>query len=76
MPIVTFEDTNRYSDDPHHNRPLFITSIINNQPMSKVMINGGSVVNILPAKTLDYLEVDPSQLKPSTLAIQGFNQNE
>lgn len=44
--------------------------------MSRVMIDGGSIVNILLAKTLDFLGVDPSQLRPSTLLIQGFNQNE
>lgn len=75
MPTVTFKDTNRYSDDPRHNKPLFIMSIIDNQLISREMIDGGSTANILPTKTLDYLGVDPSQLKPSTLVIQGFNQN-
>lgn len=76
MPAVIFEDTNRYFNDPHHNRPLFITSFIDNQPVLGVMIDGGLAVNILSAKTLDYLGVDPSQLRPNTLVIQGFNQNE
>lgn len=40
------------------------------------MIDKGSAINIFPAKTLDYLGIDPSQLQPSTLIIQGFNQNE
>lgn len=76
MSTVTFEDTDRYSDDPNHNRPLFIIGSIDNQPMSSVMIDGSSTINILPTKTLNYLRVDPSQLWLSTLVIQGFNQNE
>lgn len=46
IPMVTFEDNNRYSNDPYHNRPLFITSNINDQAISRVMIDGGSAVNI------------------------------
>lgn len=76
MLIITFKDTDRYSNDPRHNRPLFITDTFDNQPMSRVMIDGGSVVNILLSKTLTYLGVYPSHLKPSMLVIQGFNQNE
>lgn len=60
MPTVTFKYTDRYSNDPCHNRPLFITSSIGNQPMSRIMIDDGSVVNILLAKILDYLGMDPS----------------
>lgn len=51
-------------------------SSTDNQPVSRVMIDGGSTINVLSAKTLDYLGIDPSQLQPSTLIIQGFNQNE
>lgn len=76
MLTITFEDIDRYSNDPIHNRPLFIIGYIDNQPMSRIMIDGGSTINILPAKTLDYLRVNPSQRRPSTLVIQGFNQNE
>lgn len=60
MPTITFEDTDWYSDDISHNKPLFIIGSINNQPVYKVMIDGDSIVNILPTKTLDYLGVDPS----------------
>lgn len=60
MPKVTFKDTNRYSDDPGHNRPLFITSSIDNQPVCRVMIDDSSIINILPIKILNYLGVDPS----------------
>lgn len=30
MPMVTFKDTDRYSDDLNHNQPLFIMGSINN----------------------------------------------
>lgn len=59
IPTVTLEDTDWYFNDPSHNRPLFITDSIDNQ-MSRVMIDNGSAVNILLAKILDYLGVDPS----------------
>lgn len=68
MPTITFEDSDRYSDNPYHNRPLFIIGIIDEQP--------GLVVNILLVKILTYLGINSSQLKPRSLVIQGFNQSE
>lgn len=76
MPTVTFEDTDHYLDDPCHNRPLFITCTIDDQSVSRVMIDDYSTFNILSAKTLAYLGVDLSQLRPNILFIQCFNQNE
>lgn len=69
MPIVTFEDIDQYFDDPGHNQPLFITCSIDNHLVSRVMIDGDSTINIRLLKTLDYLGVDLSQLRPSTLII-------
>lgn len=76
MPTVTIEDTDRYLDDPHHNKLLFITGSIDDQPMSRIMIDSGSAVNILPVKIMSHLGIDPSWLRPSSLVIQGFKQNE
>lgn len=60
MPTVTFDDIDRYSDDPSHNKPLFIIGSIDNQYVFRVMIDVGLTVNICPTITLDYLGVDPS----------------
>lgn len=43
-----------------HNRPLFIIGRIDDQPISRVVIDGSSIVNILTAKTFSYLRIEPS----------------
>ncbi|KAI3472363.1 hypothetical protein Pfo_031104 [Paulownia fortunei] len=47
-----------------HNRPLFITGYTREQKVNRILIDGGSTVNILPLRTLTI----------TRLMIQGFNQ--
>lgn len=60
MPTFTFEDTDMYSDDPYYNRLLFITGDINDKAISKIMVDGGSTINILSMKTLSWIRIKAS----------------
>ena len=42
----------------------------------RILVDGGSAANLLPRRALTLLGVRISQLRPSRLVIQGFNQNE
>ncbi|XP_071939172.1 uncharacterized protein [Coffea arabica] len=57
-----------------HNRPLFVTGYANEQKVNRILIDGGSEVNILPLKTLKELGILVDELSNSRLMIQGFNQ--
>ena len=52
-----------FTNDDHllgskiHNRPLFVTSYIQEQEVNRVLIDGGSAVNILPLKILKELGI-------------------
>ncbi|XP_058216876.1 uncharacterized protein LOC131327758 [Rhododendron vialii] len=65
-----------YTETPDHNRPLFITGLVLNTKISRVLVDGGSAVNLLPKRALGIIGVRLSQLQPCHLVIQGFNQNE
>ena len=51
-----------------------MTSYIREQEVSRILIDGGFVVNILPLKILKELGISLDELLPSRLTIQGFNQ--
>ncbi|KAG8376466.1 hypothetical protein BUALT_Bualt09G0066400 [Buddleja alternifolia] len=74
--MVTFTEEDKMVKDYIHNRPLYITGQVNNVKISRILIDGGSAVNILPRKMLSILGVHPSKLRASNVVVQGFNQSE
>ena len=64
-----------FTDDDHllgskiHNRPLFVTGYIREQKVNRILIDGGSAVNIPPLKILKELEISLDELRPSKLMI-------
>jgi hypothetical protein len=72
------EDTITFSREDHPNRTpnpgqylLVVDSVIGNARFSKVMMDGGSSLNILYAHTLRLLGVGLDQLRPSTTPFHG-----
>jgi hypothetical protein len=72
------EDTITFSREDHPNRIpnpgqylLVVDSVIGNARFSKVMMDGGSSLNILYAHTLRLLGVGLDQLRPSTTPFHG-----
>jgi len=41
--------------------------------VSKVLINGGSALNVLPVSTLKKLPVDPTKVKSSEMIVRAFD---
>ncbi|KAI3453509.1 hypothetical protein Pfo_010172 [Paulownia fortunei] len=54
--------------------PLFIIGYTHEQKVNRILIDGGSAVNILPLRTLKKLGIFMDELENSRLMIQGFNQ--
>ena len=57
-----------------HNHPLFVAGYIQEQRVNRILIDGGSAVNILTLKILNELGISLDELLPSRLMIQSFNQ--
>ena len=74
MACITFDDKDRQLGAALHNRPLYVTGMVANVRVSRIMLDCGSAVNVLPLKTLRDVGLHPRQLSPSSLTIQGFNQ--
>ncbi|CAA0832644.1 Unknown protein, partial [Striga hermonthica] len=71
---VTYTDEDLMLGSKPHNRPLFVTGYTREKKVNRILIDGGSAVNILSLRTLKELEVPTDELSNSRLMIQGFNQ--
>ncbi|KAK4389711.1 hypothetical protein Sango_2308100 [Sesamum angolense] len=74
MSTITFTDEDLLLGSKPHNRPLFIAGYVREQKVYRILIDGGSAVNILPLRILKELEIPIDELSNSRLMIQGFNQ--
>ena len=72
--LIIFTDDDRLLGSKIHNHPLFVTGYIREQRVNRILINGGSAVNILTLKILNEIGISLDELLPSRLMIQGFNQ--
>jgi hypothetical protein len=74
------EDTITFSREDHPNRilnpgqyPLVVDPVIENVRFSKVLMDGGSSLNILYTHTLRLLGIGLDQLRPSTTPFHGVS---
>ncbi|KAL0413497.1 UNVERIFIED_CONTAM: hypothetical protein Sradi_1551400 [Sesamum radiatum] len=74
MSTITFTDENLLLGSKPHNHPLFIAGYVRERKVNRILIDGGSAVNILPLRILKELEIPIDELSNSRLMIQGFNQ--
>ncbi|KAL0401720.1 UNVERIFIED_CONTAM: hypothetical protein Slati_4201900 [Sesamum latifolium] len=74
MSAMTFTDEDLLLGSKSHNRPLFVTCYAREQKVNRILIDGGSAVNILPLRTMKELGISMDELTSSRLMIQGFNQ--
>ncbi|KAL0458912.1 UNVERIFIED_CONTAM: hypothetical protein Slati_0518400 [Sesamum latifolium] len=74
MSTITFTDEDLLLGSKPHNRPLFIAGYVREQKVNRILIDGGSAVNILQLRILKELGIPVDELSNSRLMIQGFNQ--
>ncbi|KAL0433619.1 UNVERIFIED_CONTAM: hypothetical protein Slati_2696200 [Sesamum latifolium] len=73
MSTITFTDEDLLLESKPHNRPLFVADMYVKK-VNRILIDGGSAVNILPLRILKELGIPIDELSNSRLMIQGFNQ--
>ena len=73
-PDLTFIDEDLLLGSKPHNRPLYVSSYACEQRIERILVDGGSAINILPKMTMKRLGFTMEELSHSRLVIQGFNQ--
>nr|XP_027083559.1 uncharacterized protein LOC113705849 [Coffea arabica] len=71
---IIFYDDDLTVEFKTHNRPLFVSAYVREQKMNRILINGGSAVNIMSVRAMKELGISNDELSQSRLMIQGFNQ--
>jgi hypothetical protein len=56
-----------------HNKPLHIMVKCKDCVITKVLIDNGSALKVLPRHVLDKMSVDASHMKPSTMTPRAYN---
>ncbi|KAL0333104.1 UNVERIFIED_CONTAM: hypothetical protein Scaly_2211900 [Sesamum calycinum] len=74
MSTITFTNEDLLLGSKPHNLPLFVAGYVREQKVNRILIDGGSAVNILPLRILKELGIPIDELSNSRLMIQGFNQ--
>ena len=52
---ITFFDDDLVLGSKQHNRPLFVTGYIREQKVKRILVDGGSTVNIMHKSTMNDL---------------------
>ncbi|KAH0756363.1 hypothetical protein KY290_026633 [Solanum tuberosum] len=74
MAKITFFDDDLLFGDTFHNHPLFMVGFAREKRVNRILVDGGSGINILPICTMKELGISTANLTDSRLMIQGFNQ--
>jgi hypothetical protein len=70
---ITFDQGDHSDYVPSPGRyPLVVDPIIGNVRLSKVLMDGGSSLNIIYAETLEHLGVDRSEIRASAAPFHGI----
>ena len=55
-----------------HLRPLYIKAHINGKPISRLLIDGGAVLNVMPYSTVKKLKRSRKNLKETNMTMSNF----
>ncbi|TYK05044.1 uncharacterized protein E5676_scaffold1317G00070 [Cucumis melo var. makuwa] len=70
---IDFSDEDLLLGSKLHNRPLYVSGYVREQRVDQILIDNGSVVNIMKS-TMRQLGILIDEFSNSKLVIQGFNQ--
>jgi hypothetical protein len=58
-----------------HMRPLYLKGYVNGKPLTKMFVNGGAAVNVMPYTTFRKLGMGPRDLTPTSIILNDFAGN-
>ena len=71
---ITFIDEDLQLGSKPYNQPLFVIEYIWKENITRILIDRGSIINIMPKAKMKRLGIAMKELTQSRLMIQGFNQ--
>ncbi|KAM1789817.1 hypothetical protein ACFX12_033939 [Malus domestica] len=71
---IHFTDEDLLLGSKPHNRHLFVSGYVREHKVNRMLVDGGSAINIMPKSTMTTIGIKTDELSLSRLLIQGFNQ--
>ena len=59
-------------ESSRHLKPLYVRGHINGRPISRMLVDGGAAVNLMPYSIFKKLEREDSELMKTNLTLNGF----
>jgi hypothetical protein len=56
-----------------HNKSLYITVKCKDCVVAKVLVDNGSALNVLSKHVIDYMPIDSSHIKSSTMIVRAYD---
>src|SRR6187551_190211 len=58
-----------------HMKPLYLKGFVNGKPLTKMFVDGGAAVNVMPYTTFRKLGMGPGDLTPTSIILNDFAGN-
>ena len=58
-----------------HLKSLYMSGFVNRKPMSKILVDGGTTVNVMPIATFQKLGKGPKDLIKTNMILKDFKGN-
>jgi hypothetical protein len=58
-----------------HMRPLYLRGYVNGKPLTKMFVDGGAAVIVMPYTTFRKLDMGPGDLTPTSIVQNDFSGN-
>jgi hypothetical protein len=58
-----------------HMRPLYLRGYVNGKPLTKMFVDGGAAVNVMPYTMFRKLGMCPGDLTPTSIVLNDFAGN-
>ncbi|KAM1243698.1 hypothetical protein ACFX2G_035924 [Malus domestica] len=71
---INFTDEDLLLGSKPHNYPLFVSGYVREHKVNRMLVDGGSAINIMLKSTMNTIGIKADELSLSRLLIQGFNQ--
>jgi hypothetical protein len=58
-----------------HMRPLYLRGYVDGKPLTKMFVDGGAAINVMPYTTFKKLGMGPKDLTPTSIILNDFARN-
>jgi len=73
-PCITFTPDDMQVKEKH-DRPLYFTGYIGSSKVSRIQVDPGSTLRIMPRRVMQHMEIPTLRLSATQTTIYGFNAN-